>query len=307
MPAQEILDRIDQLRRERSAVILAHNYQIGEVQDIADYVGDSLGLARQAAETEADVIVFCGVHFMAETAAILSPEKTVLLPDPHAGCPMADMMDVPELRRLKAQYPDAAVVAYVNSSAAVKAEVDVCCTSANAIPVCESVEADEILFVPDKWLGTWVDRHIDKTIRLSSGYCPTHAWITPQEVTAMQERHPEAAVIAHPECSTEVVDLADEVLSTSGMVSAVRERPESAFIVCTEEGMLHRLRKEAPDKSFMTPSARCVCPNMKLITVEKILWSLQDLEPRITVPKEIADRARSAIERMVSTLAESPA
>ncbi len=243
---------------------------------------------------------------MAETAAILSPHKTVLLPDPHAGCPMADMLEVEELRRLKALHPAAAVVAYVNSTAAVKAEVDVCCTSANAIEVCRSLDADEILFVPDKWLGTWVARHVDKEFHLASGYCPTHAWITPQDVLATKAQYPEAAVIAHPECSTEVVDLADMVLSTSGMVGAVKARPETAFIVCTEEGMLHRLGKEAPEKTFVTPSSHCVCPNMKLITAEKVLWSLQDLEPRITVDPEIADRARGAIERMVNTLDGSP-
>jgi quinolinate synthase len=306
MPTSEILQRIERLRRERSAVILAHNYQVGEVQDLADFVGDSLGLSRQAAATDADVIVFCGVHFMAETAAILSPHKTVLLPDSHAGCPMADMLEVEELRRLKALHPAAAVVAYVNSTAAVKAEVDVCCTSANAIEVCRSLDADEILFVPDKWLGTWVARHVDKEFHLASGYCPTHAWITPQDVLATKAQYPEAAVIAHPECSTEVVDLADMVLSTSGMVGAVKARPETAFIVCTEEGMLHRLGKEAPEKTFVTPSSHCVCPNMKLITAEKVLWSLQDLEPRITVDPEIADRARGAIERMVNTLDGSP-
>lgn len=303
MPTPEILDRVNQLRRERSALILAHNYQVAEVQDLAGFVGDSLALSRQAAATDAEVIVFCGVHFMAETAAILSPNKTVLLPDRHAGCPMADMLDVEELRALKAQHPNAAVVAYVNSSAAVKAEADVCCTSANAVAVCEGVEADEILFVPDKWLGTWVARHVRKTVHLANGYCPTHAWITPREVLSAKEHYPDAAVIAHPECPTEVVDLADEVLSTSGMVEAVRRRPESTFIVCTEEGMLHRLRLEAPDKTFVTPSARCVCPNMKRITAEKVLWSLQDLEPRITVEPGIADRARGAIEHMVNTLA----
>jgi len=295
--------RIAELKGQRNAVILAHNYQIPEVQDIADFVGDSLELSRKAAATEADVIVFCGVHFMAETAAILSPDKTVLLPDVHAGCPMADMIDVPGLLHLKASHPDATVVTYVNSSAAVKAESDVCCTSANAIRVCESVAADEIVFVPDKWLGTWVARHVEKTFHLTAGYCPTHAWIRPDEVLDAKRRHEGAAVLVHPECSTDVVNLADKVLSTSGMLRAARESSAGAFIVCTEEGILHRMRRENPGKVFASPSSRCVCPNMKLINLEKVLWALEDLEPRVTVPPETADRARGAIERMIAVAA----
>ena len=301
--ADTVTARIADLKASRNAVILAHNYQIAEVQDAADFVGDSLELSRKAAATEADVIVFCGVHFMAETAAIISPEKVVLLPDVHAGCPMADMIDVPGLLELKASHPNAAVVTYVNSSAAVKAETDICCTSANAIRVCESVEADEILFVPDKWLGTWVARHVDKTFHLASGYCPTHARIRPGEVLAAKEQHPGAVVMAHPECTTEVVDIADQVLSTSGMLRAARESSAGAFIVCTEEGILHRMRLENPGKVFVAPSSRCVCPNMKLINLEKVLWALEDMEPRVTVPRETAGRARGAIERMVAIAA----
>ncbi len=298
----DIVSRIDDLRRERNAIILAHNYQPAEIQDIADVLGDSLELARKAAETDAAVIVFCGVHFMAETAAILAPDKVVLLPDKDAGCPMADMITPAALRRMKAEHPDAAVVTYVNSSAAVKAESDVCCTSANAVKLCQALDAEEILFVPDKWLGTWVARHTDKTVHLASGYCPTHVWITAEDVRNARDAHPRCLVIAHPECPTPVVDLADEVLSTSGMLRAARETDRDTVVVCTEQGILHRMRRENPGKSFVSPTPRAVCANMKRTTLEKVLWALQDLEPRIEVDPETADRARGAIQRMVEVV-----
>jgi quinolinate synthase len=299
MGQSDLVREIERLREERNAVILAHNYQSADIQDIADYVGDSLGLSRQAAATPAEVIVFCGVHFMAETAAILSPNKLVLLPDAHAGCPMADMITVEELRRLKGEHPDATVVTYVNSSAAVKAESDYCCTSANAVEVCQAVASDEILFVPDKWLGNWVARHVPKRFHFAAGYCPTHVAIRVEDVEKARAAHPDALVIAHPECPRQVVDLADEVLSTSGMLDAVRVTPKRQIIVCTEEGILHRMRKESPEKEFIAVSPRAVCPNMKKTTLEKVLWALQDLEPVVTVDPDIAEKALRAIQRMI--------
>jgi quinolinate synthase len=303
MPENRIEAEIARLKAEHNAVILAHNYQIPEVQDIGDFVGDSLELSRKAAETEADVIVFCGVHFMAETAAILSPNKTVLLPDPRAGCPMADMITVDGLLEMKAAHPGAPVVTYVNSSAAVKAESDVCCTSANAVEVCRRVEGDELIFVPDRWLGSWVARQLGKTFHLATGYCPTHVWITAEDVLAARAAHPGAAVFAHPECRSEVVDLADEVLSTSGMIRAAGRCAADTIIICTEQGILHRMRRDNPGKTFVSPTPRAVCPNMKLTTLEKVLWALEDLQPRIIVEPEIADRARRAIERMIEVVA----
>ncbi len=300
MRQSDLVREIERLRAERHAVILAHNYQAPEVQDIAEYVGDSLGLSRQAATTEAEVIVFCGVHFMAETAAILSPNKMVLLPDACSGCPMADMITVEELRRLKGEHPEATVVTYVNSSAAVKAESDYCCTSANAVELCRAIPAEEILFVPDKWLGSWVARHVAKRFHFAAGYCPTHVAIRPEDVERARAEHPEALVIAHPECPSSVVDLADEVHSTSGMLDAVRQTGRQQVIVCTEEGILHRMRKENPAKEFFSVSPRAVCPNMKKTTLEKVLWALQDLHPVITVEPDTAAKALRAIQRMMA-------
>lgn len=300
MGAQDLIREIDRLRTERHAVLLAHNYQLPEVQDIADFTGDSLGLSRQAAATDAEVIVFCGVHFMAETAAILSPDKLVLLPDAHAGCPMADMLPVEELRRYKTAYPDAAVVTYVNSSAAVKAESDWCCTSANAVEVCRAVDSEEILFGPDKWLGSWVASQVPKRFHLVPGYCPTHQAIRAADVLRAREEHPGAIVLVHPECSADVVALADQVLSTSGMLRVAKETGCRTVIVCTEEGLLHPMRKASPEKEFLAVTRRAVCPNMKKTSLEKVLWALQDLEPVVRVEPEIAERARRAIERMIS-------
>jgi quinolinate synthase len=294
-----LVNRIKELRSARRAVILAHNYQPGEIQDLADFTGDSLELSRQAAQTEAAVIVFCGVRFMAETAAVLSPDKTVLHPEPKAGCPLADMITADELRALKAAHPGVPVVSYVNTSAEVKAETDCCCTSANAARVVEYVAGQDVIFVPDYNLGLWVQRHTEKHLLLWQGYCPTHNRISAEDVGNALREHPGAEVIAHPECRPEVLDLAHQVLSTSGMIRRVRESPATEFIVATELGMLHRLRKEAPEKKFFPASRYAVCPNMKRITLEKVLWSLEDMSGQVQVPREIADRARLALDRML--------
>ena len=294
-----LLGKIEVFQARRNAVILAHNYQLGEIQDVADFVGDSLELSRKAAETTADTIVFCGVHFMAETAKILSPEKTVLLPDLQAGCPMADMLTVEQLREFKAQYPGRPVVAYVNTSAAVKAEVDICCTSANAIKVIEALDADEILFVPDKCLADYAQSKTSKKIIPYPGYCPTHLRILPEHILKEKDLHPKALVLAHPECSRGVIQLADEVCSTSGMLRFARESSAQEFIIGTEEGIIHRLLKENPEKKFYSPTVLAICPNMKLITLEKLAWSLEDNQYPIELPSDIIDKARHAIQRML--------
>ena len=297
-----VKQRIAQLKEERHAVILAHNYQVPEVQDIADFVGDSLGLSRQAAETDADVIVFCGVHFMAETAAILCPGKTVLLPDEDAGCPMADMVTAEQLRELKAEHPGAAVVCYVNSSAAVKAESDWCCTSANAVEVVESVGGDRrVIFVPDQNLGDYVAEKTGRDLVLWPGYCPSHVRILPSDVARVRASHPGAEVLVHPECPRPVREGADHVFSTGGMLRHVADSGCMAFIIGTELGILHRLRKENPGKEFHGVSERCVCPNMKRIQLEKVLWSLEDMCFEVHVDPGTAERAREAIDRMLGT------
>lgn len=301
--AETIKNKILRLKQERNAVILAHNYQRAEIQAIADHRGDSLGLSRIAADTDADVIVFCGVHFMAETAAILSPQKTVLLPNLHAGCPMADMITADQLRAMKREHPDAVVVTYVNSSAEVKAESDYCCTSANATAIVNSIDPErEIIFAPDKFLGAYTAGQTGRDLILWQGYCPTHACISPQEIQRMAAKHPQAKVIAHPECPPRVLALADQILSTSGMCRFAAEDDAEEFIVATEVGMLDRLRADNPSKKFLPATANAVCPNMKTITLDDLLWSLEDMQHVIEVPEEIAERASTAIQRMVSTL-----
>ncbi len=292
------LAEINRLRRERQAVILAHNYQPGEIQDLADFTGDSLELSRKAAEIDAPVIVFCGVYFMAETAAILSPQKTVLLPELAAGCPMADMADGPALRAMKARHPQAKVVCYVNSSAEVKAESDICCTSANAVRVTASIPG-EVIFVPDKHLGGWVSRQLQRELILWNGFCPTHARILPGYVQQAKQEHPDAVVFVHPESRADVIALADETLSTGGMLRAARTSTAREFIIATEIGLLHRLRLENPDKRFYPATPNASCPNMKKITLEKIAQALATLTPRIEVPEPIRARARLAITRML--------
>lgn len=296
---KEIFEEIQQLKKERNAVILAHNYQIDEVQQIADITGDSLELSRAASKTNAEVIVFAGVHFMAENAAILNPGRTVLLPDLEAGCPLADMITAEKLREMKAEYPEAAVVCYVNSSAEVKAEADICCTSSNAVKVVNSMRQREIIFAPDKNLGHYVSSFTDKEIILWKGFCPIHARLTRDEVVAAMEEHPRAVFVAHPECTPEVLALADYVCSTSGMFKYARETAVKEIIIGTESGMLWRLHKENPGKKFFVASTKMICPNMKKINLEKIRDSLKELKYKIDVPEEIRKRAYQAVKRML--------
>ncbi|GAB4336582.1 MAG: quinolinate synthase NadA [Candidatus Abyssubacteria bacterium] len=296
---ESLKEEIAALRKERNAVILAHNYQRDEIQELADFCGDSLGLSKQAAKTDADVIVFCGVHFMAESAAILSPKKTVLLPVQEAGCPMADMIDVPRLRELKRQYPGAIVVTYVNSSAAIKAESDVCCTSANAVKVVQAVKARQIIFAPDKNLAHYVSRFTDKEVIPYDGFCPTHILINPEAVKRAKAEHPNAVFVAHPECLPEVVDLADHVSSTSGMYSFVKNSDAREFIIGTEMGILYRLRKENPDKKFHLPATHILCPNMKMTTLDWLAQSLRYMQYKVEVPEDIRERAKRALDRML--------
>ena len=293
-------DKILELKKKRKAIILAHNYQLPEIQDIADYIADSLGLAQQAAKTEAEVIVFCGVHFMAEMAAILCPDKLVLMPDKTAGCPMANMITPEGLRKLKAEHPQAKVVAYVNTSADVKAECDVCCTSANAGKVIEATVAPEIIFVPDKYLGHyWQTQLPQKKLILWPGYCPIHMYILPEGIKELKGKHPQAEVMVHPECTPEVIALADKVLSTGGMVKWAKESKAKEIIVGTEVGIIYRLKKENPEKEFYAASEMAICPNMKKINLEKVLLSLEELKDKITVPEEIAVKAKKSIDRML--------
>jgi len=296
-----LIEEIRHLQRKRNAVILAHNYQPSEVQDLADFTGDSLELARKATDIQADMIVFCGVHFMAETAAILNPGKTVLLPAADAGCPMADMINGDQLRALKAQHPNAKVLCYVNSTAEIKAESDCCVTSANAVAVAQTFPPEqEIIFVPDRHLGSYTAEKLGRTFILWPGFCPTHARLNESQIQLARAAHPGAPVLVHPECPKPVRDAADAVLSTGGMCRYVQGRPESAFIVGTETGILHRLQHENPSKTFFPLLEQAICPNMKKITLEKILWSLRDEQTVVTVPQEISERARRSIEAMLS-------
>ncbi len=299
MPA-DIKQTIRALLKERNALLLAHNYMRDEVQEIADITGDSLGLSQEAARTDADVIVFCGVHFMAESAAILSPGKTVLLPRLDAGCPMADMVTVEGLKAMKAQHPGVPVVTYVNSSAAVKAESDICCTSANAGKVVNSLPDRELIFVPDRNLGRYIARTSDKTFHFWDGYCPTHERLKPEAVQALKAQHPDALFICHPECNPAVVALADHVCSTSGMYDYCRKSPARQFIVGTEAGILYRLKLESPDKEFILASPALICPNMKLTSLEDVLAALQTMSPVVTVPEEIRVPAKRALDRMIA-------
>jgi len=295
-----LIEKIESLKKRRKAIFLVHNYQLGEIQDIADFVGDSLELSQRAAKTDADVIVFCGVHFMAETASILCPDKVVLLPDVHAGCPMADMITAKRLREKKKEYPKAIVVCYINSSAAVKAESDVCCTSANAVRIVEKLtDAEQILFVPDQYLGNYVATQTKREMILWPGFCPTHVRIQPRDITRLRTEYPQAKVVVHPECKPEVIALADAVLSTGGIIRLARETDAEEIIIGTEIGILHRLRKENPGKKFIPVSEQAVCPRMKLITLETILWSLENMTHQVKVSERIRLRAKAAVDKML--------
>ena len=296
-----IKEDIRALKAERNAVILAHNYERAEVQDIADFTGDSLELARKATQVQADVIVFCGVYFMAETAAILNPEKTVLIPDASAGCPMADMITGEQLRALKAEHPGALAVCYVNSTAEVKAECDICVTSGNAERVMATLpKGREVLFVPDRHLGGYIAGKRGETYVLWPGYCPTHARLTAGRIAAARAAHPGAPVLVHPECAKDVRDAADACLSTGGMCAYARTSDAKEIVVGTEVGILHRLRMENPEKTFHPVDEATLCPNMKKVTLEKVRDCMRDMSPRVTVPEEIAVRARRAIDAMLA-------
>jgi quinolinate synthase len=296
----KLKEKIANLRNKRNAVILAHNYQRAEVQDIADFTGDSLELSQRAASTNAEVIVFCGVHFMAETASILCPDRKVLLPDIGAGCPMANMITVERLLEKKKEYPSAIVVCYVNSSADVKAESDICCTSANAVQVVEKyADNREVIFIPDQYLGHFVASKTKKRMILWPGFCPTHVKIQPQDIIRLRSDYPDAKVVVHPECKPEVIALADEALSTSGMIRYAQKTAVKDVIVGTELDIIHRLKKENPTKRFIPASEKAVCPNMKKITLEKVLWALEELAPEIKVPEAIRIRAKAAVDRML--------
>jgi quinolinate synthase len=299
-------DEVKALARERGAVILAHNYQVPEVQDVADYVGDSLGLSREAAATDEEAIVFCGVHFMAETAKILSPEKTVLIPDPDAGCSLASSITADELRRWKAENPGAVVVSYVNTTADVKAETDYCCTSGNAKAVIEAIPRDqEILFLPDMYLGLWLEKVTGRKLNIWLGECHVHAGIRPEDIERWQAEAPDAELLVHPECgcASQAMAFGNErthILSTEGMIDFSKRSEKQRFMVATEIGIIHRLEKEAPGKRFEPVNRKAFCKYMKMITLEKLRDSLRDWKHEVTVEPEIAARARGAIERMVA-------
>ena len=298
-----IVEKINNLKKKKNAVILAHNYQPAEVQDIADFTGDSLDLSRKAANCDADVIVFCGVLFMAETAAILSPQKTVLLPDKTAGCPMADMITAKQLGELKKKYPDAVVVCYVNSPAEVKAISDYCCTSSNAADVVNSIDiGKKIIFVPDKNLGQVISERTGRDLVLWPGYCPTHIFATAEDIKKIQAAHPDALTLAHPECPKPVRDCADELLSTGQMLKYANKSDKKEFIIATEIGIIYTLKKQNPTKMFYPASEKFICPNMKKITLEKVLFSLEDNKFIIKVPPDIAQKAKKALDRMIAVL-----
>ncbi|MDD5348074.1 MAG: quinolinate synthase NadA [Candidatus Omnitrophica bacterium] len=294
---------IKELKKKRNAVILVHNYQLPEVQDIADFRGDSLELSRVAATTPAKVIVFCGVHFMAETASILSPDKKVIMPDVHAACPMANMITAAQLRTLRKEHPRAIVVGYVNTSAEVKAELDVCCTSTNAVAVVNAFkDAKEVIFVPDKYLADYVSRKTGRKLISWDGFCPTHMRITAEDIKREKEFHPFAKVLVHPECRPDVVAMADAALSTSQMAKFAQNDPAKEFIIGTEVGIIYRLKQDNPTKEFYAASEAAVCPNMKRTTQEKVVWSLETLKQEVRVSDDIRRRAKKAIDRMLEII-----
>jgi quinolinate synthase len=294
-----LVKEIEKLKKQKKAIILAHNYQNPEVQDIADFTGDSLELSRIAADNDAEVIIFCGVHFMAESAYILSPQKKVILPDITAGCPMADMATAQDVLEMKKKNPDAAVVTYINSSADVKAVSDICVTSANAVQIVNKLKESKIIFVPDRNLAHYVQRFTTKQIIPWKGFCPTHDRFTKDELIAVKQKYPEACVIVHPECRPEIIDMADKVLSTGQMVKNINTIPHKQVIVGTEVGMLHKLKKIAPEKEFILASKDFMCPNMKKITLEKILIALSGEQPIVTVKEDTRIKAFAALQKML--------
>jgi len=297
----DLIDGIIRLKTEKNAVILAHNYQIGEVQDIADFVGDSFQLSVKASKTKHNIIVFCGVHFMAETAKIISPDRKVLLPDKNSGCPMADMISASQLKQLKNKHPRAVVVCYVNTSAEVKALSDICCTSSNAVNVIKSIPASKkIIFIPDKYLGDYVQKQTGRKFILWNGYCPTHIMINAKDIIQLKKENLDAVVVVHPECTPDVINISDKVASTGGMLKYIKNSKKDKFIIGTEIGIIHRLKKENPDKTFYPATNKAICPNMKLINLEKVLWSLEEEIYEINISEEIIQKARSAIDRMIA-------
>tara|TARA_B100000959_G_scaffold162816_1_gene170566 strand:+ start:34374 stop:35315 length:942 start_codon:yes stop_codon:yes gene_type:complete len=298
---KELQQEVRKLLKQRNAVMLAHNYQRDEIQEIADLGGDSLALAQQAADTESDTILFCGVHFMAESAAILAPKKTVLLPRLEAGCPMADMITADKLRQRKKEIgSDVPIVTYVNSSAEVKAESDICCTSANALAVVNSLPQDKVFFTPDMNLAKYIQRHTDKKVDYWKGFCPTHHLLTANTIMEMKQQHHNAKVVAHPECQPEVLDIADHITSTSGMYKYCKSEAAQKFIIATEDGILYRLRKENPEKHFYIATVEMICPNMKVTTLEDVYDALVDIKHVITVPDKIREKAKRALDRMLA-------
>ncbi len=295
-----LIDNILKLKSTKDAIILAHNYQIEEIQDIADFVGDSLQLSIEASKVKNKIIVFCGVHFMAETAKIISPTKKVLLPDKDSGCPLADMINETKLENLKKEHPGAVVVCYVNTSAAVKALSDICCTSSNAIKVINSIPKNkQIIFIPDKYLGSYVQSQTKREMILWNGYCPTHVMINVKSIITLKKEHLDAFTIVHPECTPDVIEIADKVASTGGMLSFVKQSDKKEFIIGTEIGIIYRLKKENPDKVFHPASKQAICPNMKLTNLEKLLWALEEERFEIRLTEDTISRARTSIDRML--------
>ncbi|MFH1691567.1 MAG: quinolinate synthase NadA [Candidatus Omnitrophota bacterium] len=301
--SNELIEKIENLKKERAAVILAHNYQSSEIQDIADYVGDSLELSRIAAKSKEKVIVFCGVHFMAETASILCPDKMILIPDPLGGCPMANMITAEDVRELKERHPKAVVVGYVNTSADVKAELDICCTSTNAVEIVSRLkDSEEIIFIPDKYLADYVSKKTGRRLISWDGHCPTHVKIQPEDIIRTIRQHPEAKILVHPECRPEVIELADEALSTGRMCHFAKNSSDKEFIIGTEVGIIYRLSKDNPDKKFYPASEHAICANMKRINLEKVFNSLSEMKTEVKVSDEVRCCARAAIDKMVEIL-----
>lgn len=301
--SREIIDKIARIKKEKNAVILAHNYQLGDVQDIADYGGDSLELSRIAARSDKKIIVFCGVSFMAETASILCPDKKILVPDAEAGCPMANMITAADVRELRERHPGAIVVGYVNTSADVKAELDICCTSTNAVDIVAKLDPHkEVVFVPDKYLGDYVSKKTGRRLIIWDGYCPTHVKIMPEDIIKQLRLHPKAKIMVHPECRSEVIEMADLALSTGKMCVHVKQSADKEFIVGTEIGIIHRLSKDNPGKKFYPASEHAICPNMKRANLEKVLRSLEEEKHEVRVSDDIRRRARAAIDKMLNIL-----